>query len=107
MATVKFLWNGIKVDGELYRASYSIANYKVRGIAENSILVYAKDYSGLPQLEGLQIENDSDIMTDYFEKDRIYIQPDNKYYNDALSAYKKMTEHIEKRIAKRNRKRCA
>lgn len=105
---VKFLWNGIKVDGELYRAHYSKGNYyESSGIPKDTITVYAKDYSALPQLEGVQIENDSDAMTDYFETDRMRIYPDSKYYNDALIAYNKMVEHNEKRFAKKYGKRSA
>lgn len=100
--TVKFMWNGIKVDGELCRAYYSTGSYtKESGIPEETITVYAKDYRGFPQIEGLQIKNDSDMMTDYFEKDRIRIMPDNKYYNEAKAACEKMKEHNNKRFEKR------
>ena len=100
--TVKFMWNGIKVDGTLYKAHYYCGVYTSNsGIPEGTITVYAKDYRALPQIDGLQIENDSDIMTDYFENDRLRITPDNKYYNEAKAAYDKMNEHIEKRLAKR------
>lgn len=100
--TVKFMWNGIKVDGELYRAYYSMGKYtEASGLPEGTITVYAKDYTSIPRIEGLQVENDTDIMTDYFETDRIRITPDNKFYNDALEAVKKQTAHDEKRFAKR------
>ena len=98
---VKFMWNGIKVDGTLYRAHYSIGPYTSNsGLPDGTITVYAKDYRSFPQIEGLQIENDSDIMTDYFETDRLRIYPGNKYYNDAKAAYEKMNAHNEKRFAK-------
>ena len=100
--TVKFMWNGIKVDGVLYRAHYSIGNYTASsGIPADTITVYAKDYKSFPQIDGLQIKNDSDIMTDYFENDRIRIYTDNKYYSEAKTAYEKMTEHDERRYAKK------
>ncbi len=103
---VKFMWNGIKVDGTLYKAHYSMGGYTANsGIPANTITIYGKNYDSLPQLEGLTIENDSDIMTDYFENDRIRITPDSKYYNDAKAAYEKMNEHIEKRLEKRYGKR--
>ena len=96
------MWNGIKVDGTLYKAHYSTGNYtEASGIPKETITVYAKDYKSFPQIDGLQIENDSDIMTDYFEKDRLRIYPDNKYYSEAKAAYEKMTEHNEKRFAKK------
>lgn len=100
--TVKFMWNGIKVDGKLYRAHYSIGNYtEASGIPKETITVYAKDYTSIPRVDGLQVENDTDIMTDYFETDRIRIAPDNKFYNDALEAVRKQEEHYKKRFAKR------
>jgi hypothetical protein len=99
---VKFMWNGIKVDDTLYRAHYSCGPYTTNsGLPEGTITVYAKDYKSLPQIEGLQIENDSDSMTDYFETDRLRIKPDSKYYNEAKAAYDKMNEHNEKRFAKK------
>lgn len=101
--TVKFMWNGIKVDGKLYRAHYYAGAYtKESGLPDGTITVYAKDYSvDFPEIEGLTIINESDIMTDYFEKDRIRITPDNKFYKDALEAVKKQEEHNEKRFAKK------
>jgi hypothetical protein len=99
---VKFMWNGIKVDGELYRAHYFAGTYtKECGVPEGTITVFAKGYKGFPQIEGLQIKNDSDIMTDYFETDRIRITPDNKYYNAAKAAFEKINEHNKKRFEKR------
>lgn len=100
--TVKFMWNGIKVDGKLYRAYYYTGKYtEASGLPEGTITVYAKDYIHFPRIEGLQIKNDTDIMTDYFETDRIRITPDNKFYNEVVEAVKKSNEHNEKRFAKK------
>lgn len=99
---VKFMWNGIKVDGELYRAHYSMGNYTMQsGLPQGTITIYAKDYTDLPQIDGLTIINESDSMTDYFEKDRIRVLPDSKYYEEVKSAYEKMNEHIHKRLVKK------
>ena len=97
--TVKFMWNGIKVDGKLHKAHYS--NSKLFNHPEGTITIYGKGYSDLPRLEGLTVQNDSDTMTDYFENDRIRVTPDNRYYNDVLEAYQKQEEHHKKRIAKK------
>lgn len=100
--TVKFMWNGIKVDGELYKAHYSMGNYTTdSGIPEGTITIYGKHYTSLPSIAGLTIENDSDAMTDYFENDRVRVTPDNKYYGEVKAAYEKMTAHIEKRFEKK------
>jgi len=86
---LKFLWNGIKLDGKLYRARYSpgeVINQPV-----GTITIYAKDYdSHFPAITGLTITNDTDIMTDYHAKDLIRVTPDNPYFPQvkaALDAY--------------------
>lgn len=88
MKNVKFMYNGIKVDGKLYKGWYSLGGY--RDMPEGTITIYAKEYGDhFPTIDGLQIENNTDIMTDYFEKDRIRVTPDNKWYHQVLEAYNK------------------
>ena len=96
------MWNGIKVDGELYRAHYSFGNYtKASGIPQDTITIYAKDYTDFPKIEGLTIINESDLMTDYFEKDRIRVMSNNPHYEAVKEAYIKQEEHYQKRFAKK------
>lgn len=97
--TVKFLWNGIKVDGELYRCSYG--DGKLIGYPNGTITIYGKDYRSFPRIEGLTITNESDIMTDYFENDCTLVTPDNVWYAQAKSACDKAKEHFDRRLAKR------
>lgn len=88
--TTKFLYNGIKVDGTLYKAQYSIGNYTQESkIPQDTITITAKDYKHFPQIPGLVIKNDSDSMTDYFDNDRIRIGMENQYYDEALIGYQK------------------
>lgn len=96
---VKFMWNGIKVDGKLHKCWYSISS--LTNLPEGTITIYGKNYTDLPALEGLTVENDSDGMTDYFENDRIRVIPGSKYYAEVKAAYAKMVEHNEKRFAKK------
>ena len=96
---VKFMWNGIKVDGELYKCWYS--NSKIVGSPEGTITIYGKNYKDLPRINGLAVENESDLMTDYFENDRIRVTPDNPFYKEVKVALDKLTEHNEKRFEKR------
>lgn len=104
----KFMWNGIKVDGELYRAFYSCGSYSRSGeLIDKTITIYAKDYKSFPQIDGLQIVNETDIMTDYFETDRIRVQPTNKHYAAVKAAYEKQKAHDDKRFEKRYGKRTA
>lgn len=96
---IKFMYNGIKVDGKLYRAHYSKGGYTAQSkIPKGTITIYARDYDDFPQIEGLQIENNSDGMTDYFEKDRIRVTPDNKYYNEVLRAVEMVEEKQLKKM---------
>jgi hypothetical protein len=92
------MYNGIKLDGKLYKASYSKGNYtKESKIPNDTITIYARDYNDLPKIEGLQIKNNSDSMTDYFEKDKIRVEPANQFYSLVNEAW-------EKQEAKRNKK---
>ena len=95
---LKFMWNGIKVDGKLYRARYS--NGKLINAPEGTITIYAKDYD-LPKVAGLNIENNTDLMTDYFEKDKVRVTPDNIHYAAVKEAMKKQDEHYRKRYEKK------
>jgi hypothetical protein len=84
--TIKFMYNGIKVDGTLYKGHYS------KGTTYNAdtITIYAKDYSvDFPKIEGLNIINESDSMTDYFEKDHIRVEPTNKFHKEVYQAWGK------------------
>jgi hypothetical protein len=91
----KFMWNGIKVDGKLYTAWYSKGS--LINHPGETITIYAKEYKRFPQIEGLNVENGTDIMTDYFEKDRIRVSSDNKFYPAVYAAYLKGEEHNQKR----------
>lgn len=97
---IKWMWNGIKVDGKLHGFSYSKG--VLIGDMEETITLYAKEYSNhLPKIDGLNIENDSDSMTDYFTTDSIHIRKDSKFWNEAFSAYLKSEQHYEKQMDKR------
>lgn len=101
---VKFMWNGIKIDGVLYKGTYYSGSYK--GVPEGSITV-SMDRSNTPRIEGLEIENNSDIMTDYFEKDFVIIRPDSIYYNAALKAANDYQIRLEKKAINQYEKLAA
>ncbi len=88
---VKFLWNGIKVDGKLYRAFYSEG--KLIHYPEGTITIFAKDYEHFPKIEGLTVENDTELQSDYFETDRIYVTPGNTHYPAVIEAMKQKEAH--------------
>lgn len=65
--TVKFLKKGIKSGGKYFPCWYSLATL-LNG--KTAITIYAKSLlTGLPA--ELNPQNDSDMQTDYFEKDKV------------------------------------
>ena len=88
---VQFMYNGIKVDGKLYKASYSDA--KLCRYPEGTITIYGKRYRALPPIPGLNVTNNSEIMTDYFENDSIRVEPDNPWYPQVQEACAKERVH--------------
>lgn len=92
---VKFVWNGIKVDGKLYRAWYWPCTS--RNMPEGTITIHAKDYTPFPEIPGLRTINNTDTMTDYFEKDKIYVTPLNRWYPQVLEAFKKVEDRRERK----------
>lgn len=90
--TIKFLQNGIKEDGR-----YVPVHYYLRE-GDNAVCVIARTYEDLPAELG-EIVNNSDSMTDYFEKDRRYITRDDPRYFAAHAAYrKKRLSDLKKRV---------
>ena len=103
---VKFLFNGVKVDGVLYKGWYSNGPYnETSKLPAGTITLYAKDYAtDFPAIEGTSIENDSDLMSDYSEKDRMRIFPDSPYYADAKAAYENSEAMAKARYEKKRGK---
>ena len=77
--TVKILKKGVKIDGEYFPCHYSSSKNNINGNAT----IYMKSYKRLPDeaYNLLQVENNTDLMTDYSERDRIRIRPDSQYFN--------------------------
>lgn len=99
---LKFMYNGIKLEGKLFKGHYSKGTYTERsGIAQGSITIYACDYASFPSIDGLTVKNDTDSMTDYFEKDRIIVEPTNEFYTAVLTAF---NAQEAKRIARYNKR---
>lgn len=93
--TIKFLWNGIKVDGKLHRCFFS--DTQLINHPAGTLTIYAKDYKPLPKIDGLDILNDSDGMTDYFETDRVRVLPGSTYHAAVASAIEASRAHYAKR----------
>ena len=99
----KFVYNGIKnvKTGELSKAWYSKGCHRD---GEDIITIFAESYKGLLRINGLIIENDTDFMTDYFEKDRIEVKPDNKFYKQVFEAWALQEKHRNKLLIRRYEK---
>lgn len=76
---IKLLKKGIKVNGKYYPAWYSSCANNINGNAT----IYLRTYDRLPVgfYNQFEIVNDSDIMTDYFEKDKIRIKRGSKFFD--------------------------
>lgn len=105
---VKFLWNGIRVDGTFYKGHYSTCPYtKESSLPEDTITIYM-ERSNTPRFAGAVVENDSDPMTDYFTTDTVRVFPGSELHEAASHAalayqihmLKGQAAHYERRLAK-------
>lgn len=94
----QFTVNGIrKPDGKYVSVYYGI------GDVNGPITVHSDSYGsslGFLSSETDKVENNSDIMTDYFDKDSITISPSNPYYNQVKrAALKNSVTNMKKQLA--------
>ena len=84
-----FYWNGIKdaKGDKLQKAHYSMG--QLRNHPEGSITIYARDYCRFSSKVNacFAVQNDSDMMVDYFESDRIRVIPAHPLYTAVKAAY--------------------
>ncbi len=98
--SIKFVWNGIKINGTLYKGSYSTGPYtNESGLPQDTVSIYM-NRSNTPRLPELEVTNDSDIMTDYFENDTVYVRPSSKYFEAAQRAANAYDIHYAKKSVK-------
>lgn len=103
--SLRFFWNGIKgSDGKLQRCSYS--DGKLYHHPEGTITIYAKHYRDFSAevRQQFQVENNSDMQTDYFENDSIRVTPDHPLYGQVKAALAARNAHYDKPRAKRSDK---
>lgn len=99
---IKILQNGIKHDNGYTPCFYSMGNNTRH--SDRCITIYARCYERLPAELGA-IQNDTDTQTDYFDSDKVYLEPGDKYYTEALAAYNKRRLADSKRFLKHDEKR--
>ena len=95
--TIKFFWNGIKVNGKLnkFRFHFDSINYGVN--------FYADDYEAeMPEECGVAVINNSDSQTDYFEKDHGYVTPEHPLFKFFAHAARQARVHYCKNQIKQN-----
>jgi hypothetical protein len=103
-----FFWNGIKdAKGEkLQKAHYSMGGYTnvPAEMAADTITIYSHEYTGFSALVRtcFEVKNESDSMTDYFEKDRIQVLPVHPLYPQVRAAFDAQQARRERRIASRD-----
>lgn len=79
MAMIKFLKKGLKYNGKYIPVRYSLG--ELINYPKGTITIYAREYGNQLPPE-LRPENDTDGMTDYYDKDKARITPSNKYYGE-------------------------
>lgn len=101
---IRFLVHSVAFEGKKAKVHYSQGSYtKESGIPQGTITIYAKDY-GKQLPKELNPKNETDFMTDYFEKDHARITPDSIYYNKVLKALQKAEAKDKKLWEKRKQK---
>lgn len=104
-----FYYNGIKdaKGAELQKVFYSSG--KLLNHPEGTLTIYKRDYGRFSALVHgcFEVQNDSDSMTDYFEKDRIRVLPGHPLYAEVLAAKAAADKHEAARRAKRDAKWAA
>jgi hypothetical protein len=97
-----FYWNGLKdaKGAKLQKAYFSAGNYG--GFPEGTIAIYARDYARFSALVRacFAVENDSDLMTDYFASDTIRVAPSHPLYPQVKAAHEAQEAYRAKRAAR-------
>lgn len=101
-----FFWNGIKdaKGHSLQKAHYSMGGYTnvPDEMSAETISIYCRDYTGFSALvrNCFDVKNDSDAMTDYFDKDRIQVLPVHPLYPQVLAAFEAQQARRDRRLGK-------
>lgn len=111
---LKFYYNGIKANGgKLQKASYYESDYAGQDYPAGTITIYAREYRRFSEevAEAFAIQNDTDLMTDYFDNDKIRVVPFNRYYAHVKAAcdaqYARYDKLQECRLARSRAKQAA
>ena len=105
---LKFYWNGIKDNGGKLQTCWYSAGQLIN-FPQGTITVYARKYDSFSDgiHAAFDVQNGSDIQTDYMEKDRIRVTPNHPLYADVFKAYQAQEEHKAKLRRKHIHERLA
>jgi hypothetical protein len=86
---MKFQVHGIKTSRGLEKARYMISDL---ADGRKCITICADGYTGFSGevRDAFAVENDSDIMTDYFEKDSFRVFPEHPLFQEVAAGFRKM-----------------
>ena len=97
-----FYWNGIKdTKGEkLQPCFYSKSD--LSSAPAGTISIYARNYASFSKLvrECFEVKNDTDVMTDYFDNDRIRVIPSHPLYAAVKAAAEAAEAHANRHSEK-------
>lgn len=101
--SIKFFWNGIRINGEksLNKCCYSLDNH--RDHAE-CVSIYADRYGSVLPRDLFEVHNETDSYTDYFDSDHATLTPEHPLYKYARYAAVKYELHYLKSAIKRMQK---
>jgi hypothetical protein len=95
---LRFFYNGIKAaDGKLQRCWYSDA--QLRSHPAGTITIYGRGRFSKDVAAEFIVENNTEMQTDYFEDDRIRVEPDHPLYAEVAAALAKQQEHRDRHVA--------
>lgn len=98
--TIKFFWNGIKVNGKLNKFNFCLNG--------DHVSFYEDGYDAeMPAECGVAVINNSDGMTDYFEKDHGNVYPEHPLYKFFENAARMAQIHHFKNGIKWHERRIA
>ena len=103
-----FYWNGIRDEkGAPLQGCWYSAGTLTR-YPEGTITIYGSGYGGFSAKvrECFRVENETDTMTDYFDKDHIRVIPSHPLYAAIRAAMVAQDEHRAKVAAKRAARRA-
>jgi len=102
MKNVKFMWNGIKIEGTLIKGTlYGGSFYN------GALYCFTSDsqYNAFEKSQLLKkyfkVENDTDAMADYFDNDSVYFFEGDECLNEIQDAINKGRIHYLKNAIKR------